>query len=560
MKRILINFLIISLFNACVKLDLNPLAEPASGNFYSNQVELELAVNDLYRGDFWFNDNEFFSDNSWNRSALGNSVTFGTINADDGEALRYWTVSYKAIARVNTFLAHKDRAASNTTPAVMTRLEAEARLIRAQQYACLISKFGDVPFLTQPIELSQAYGIKRTGKDTILNFIYEDLDFAAANLPSSYSGSQVRRFTKGCAYAVKARIALYMNDWQKAKDAASEIMKLADAGIYALHAKYRDLFLKSGETSKEIIISIPRDEALNAVSGASYVQDFISRNAGGYGARIPTREIVDAYECTDGLPIDESPLYNPRKPFANRDPRLTDNVVEFGTMWLRYSYQPHPDSLTVYSSKTNTRVRNNDTRAIANFASFTGFLWKKGIDETWADRLKEDNDNILYRYAEALLTYAEAKVELGEADASVLRAINLVRARAYRVNVNQTSSYPAITTTNISQLRKIIRRERRVEFPLEGLRYMDLIRWKIAEKALTRPVIGLPDPAKQDRSKWLFPGITPIDEDGIADYSVFGSDVKQLANRNFDKERQYLWPIPNVDRIQNPSLVQNPGY
>lgn len=560
MKKLFVYIFSICLLNSCVKLDLNPLSEPASGSFYSNQTELELAVNDLYRGDFWFNDDENFTDNTWFRTYLGNSVTFGTMNADDSGPSWIWTNCYKAIARVNTFLDKKDRAASNTPASVITRLEAEARLIRAQEYSRLIAVFGDVPLLTLPIELSEAYGIKRTGKDTVLKFIYEDLDFAVANLPQSYTASQIRRFTKGSAYAIKARIALYMGDWQNAKTAAEEIMKLADAGVYALNASYRDLFLKAGETSKEIIISIPRDEAQKVFNGASYVQDFISRNAGGYGAQIPTRSIVDAYECTDGLPIDESPLYDPKKPFANRDPRLTDNIVEFGIQWLGFSYQPHPDSLTVFSSKTNTRVSNKDCRSVAAFASYTGFIWKKGVDQTWADRLKEDNDNILYRYAEVLLTYAEAKIELGEIDASVLRAINLVRARAYRVSVTQTSSYPAITTTNATELKKLVRRERRVEFPREGLRYMDLIRWRLAEKALTRPVIGLPDPANQNRAKWPFPGVTPLDDDGIPDYSVFGTDVKKLADRNFNKDRQYLWPIPNVDRIQNPNLTQNPGY
>ncbi len=112
-------------------------------------------------------------------------------------------------------------------------------------------------------------------------------------------------------------------------------------------------------------------------------------------------------------------LYDPLKPFANRDPRLTASIVEFNTQWLGYSYQPHPDTLTVFSSKENKRVSNRDNRAVAAFASFTGFLWKKGVDQTWADKVAEDNDAVIIRYAEVLLTYAEAKIELNEVDASV---------------------------------------------------------------------------------------------------------------------------------------------
>lgn len=543
----------------CSKLDLNPLDGPSSASFYANQNELELAVNDLYRLDFWSNDNDLFTDDFWHRAQLGNAVTFGTMNADDGTANTLWTNAYRAISRVNTFIANKDKALDNTSATVIKTYEAEMRLIRAYQYSKLVTHFGDVPLITQPISLEEAYKVTRTNKEEVLAFAFADFDYAAANLPSAYTGTQMKRLTKGAALALKARTALYAGKWEVARDAANAIIQTGTS-VYDLHPSYRDLFLKSGETSKEIIISIPRDQTQQVFNGSAYVQDFLPRNATGFGAQIPTREIFDSYECRDGKPIDESPLYDPKNPFANRDPRLTANIVEFSTQWIGYSYQPHPDTLTVYSSKTGTRVRNNDTRTNAQFASLTGFLWKKGIDQSWFDRLAEDNDRIIFRLAEVLLIYAEAKIELGETDASVLNAINRVRARGYGVAVTATSSYPAITTLDASELRKIVRRERRVEFVLEGLRYMDLIRWKLAEKALTRPVIGLPDPAAQNRSKWPFPGVTPIDDDGIPDYSGFGNDVKVLAQRNFDKSRQYLWPIPNVDRLQNPGLTQNPFY
>lgn len=126
--------------------------------------------------------------------------------------------------------------------------------------------------------------------------------------------------------------------------------------------------------------------------------------------------------------------------------------------------------------------------------------------------------------------------------------------------VGQTSLYPAVTTINQRELRNIVRRERNVEFPREGLRYMDIIRWKLAEKVLVRPVIGLPDPSVQIRSKWPFPGVTPLDEDGAADYSGFGTNVKILVERKFDKNKQYVWPIPIVERRLNPNIIQNPNY
>ena len=560
MKKIFLIIVVSAGLTACHKLDLSDPSSPSTGSFYANQTELELAVNDLYRQDFWGNDNELYSDNEWHRGQLTNAVIGGTMTATDGNVANYWLICYKAIARANSFLANDKKAAAYTPADVIARLEAEMRLIRAYQYSKLITHFGDVPFLTDPTALDSAYGITRTSKDVILSFIFSELDFAAANLPASYPKASVQRLTKGAAFAIKARTALYMGKYDVAKDAADSVMQLAASGVYALYPGYRDLFLKAGENCNELIISIPRDESQNVYNGAAYVQDNISRNAGGYGAQIPTRSVVDAYECIDGKPIDESPLYDPHRPFANRDPRLTETVVEFGTSWLGYSYQPHPDSLTCRNYKTGSLVSNKDTRAVAAFASFTGFVWKKNIDQSWADRLVEDNDRIIIRYAEMLLTYAEAKIELGEIDQSVLDAINQVRARAYGVAVSDITAYPAITTTDVTELRKIVRRERRVEFVREGLRYMDLIRWHLAEKVFNSPVIGLPDPANQDRSKWPFPGVTPFDGDGIPDYSGFGSDVKILVQRKFDAGKQYLWPIPDVERRVNPNITQNSEY
>ncbi|MEZ0609288.1 RagB/SusD family nutrient uptake outer membrane protein [Fibrella sp. WM1] len=560
MKKSIFVLLLAAGLSACNSLDLNPLSEPSTATFYANQTELELAVNDLYRLDFWGNDNEQFTDNYWHRGQLGNAVTFGTMNAEDATVQAFWTACYKAIARANTFLANKDRAAASTPAATLKQLEAEMRLIRAYEYARLISHFGDVPLLTKPIVLEESYGVTRTPQAEVLKFVFDELDFAIANLPQAYAASAVKRLTKGAALAVKARTALYAGNWAVARDAAQAIMQFTGAGAYSLHSNYSQLFLKAGETSPELIISIPRDEAQKVFTQGTNVQDQLPRLTGGFGAQIPTREMVDAYECRDGKPIDESPLYDPKAPFRNRDPRLTASIVEFGTQWLGYNYQPHPDSITTFSSKDNRRVSNLDTRAVAAFASFTGFLWKKGIDQTWADKRSEDSDAIIVRYAEILLTYAEAKIELNEIDASVLNAINQVRARAYGVAVGQTSAYPAVTSTSVAELRQVVRRERRVEFAKEGLRYMDLIRWRLAEKALTRPVIGLPDPAVQNRSKWPFPGVTPLDDDDIADYSGFGADVKVVAQRSFDKTRQYLWPIPAIERRVNPNMTQNQGY
>ena len=100
---------------------------------------------------------------------------------------------------------------------------------------------------------------------------------------------------------------------------------------------------------------------------------------------------------------------------------------------------------------------------------------------------------IYLRYADVLLMYAEAKIEADDIDQTVLNAINKVRARAYGCDYTETDKYPEVTEKDQDALRKIVRAERRMELAYEGWRYMDLIRWRIADKALNIPQYGLLD-------------------------------------------------------------------
>jgi hypothetical protein len=216
---------------------------------------------------------------------------------------------------------------------------------------------------------------------------------------------------------------------------------------------------------------------------------------------------------------------------------------------------------------TNALVNNNDTRGVAIFASFTGMLWKKGIEQRWADapRLADPNIIIL-RYADVLLMYAEALIELNQDLNQAKDAINQVRARAYNVPQGNINDYPAVTESDQIGLRTRLRRERRVELMREGLRYQDVIRWRIAKKALERVVLGLPQPADQDRNQWPFNNqILPIiDADGIvnmqADLLIANNFARLLQTYFFDEERMYLWPIPANDLFLNQALTQNPNY
>jgi hypothetical protein len=546
-------------------LDLYPLSTPTSESWYSNETEIKLALNDLYRPEFWVWDDEggnYNSDDGFFRDTP-TELKLGTITSQFGQGNTLWTNSYKAIARSNRSLEalNSEQSKSKIPKVNLQSYIGEVRFHRAQQYAMLISHFGDVVYLDHTIALDEAYTKERTDKNIVLQKIYADFDSAALVLPKSYSTSVAKRVTKGAAYAFKARIALYMGDYKTAATAAKACM---DLGEYTLHSDFANLFLQSTHNAKEVIFALPRSIAEKVVYRRA--DNRVTRNGGGFAGDNPTWDLFCSFLCTDGLPIDKSPLYNPQKPFLNRDPRCTATIVEFGTAHLGFIYDPNPYTLKVLNVNTNVLVTNNDNRVNAQFASFNGLVWKKRVDNSWVPPLQIENDQIMIRYADVLLMYAEAKFELGEIDQSVLDAsLNLVRARAYKVAVTAKTLYPAVLPTT-PNLRTIIRTERRMELADEGLRLMDIVRWKIASKVLNRPIYGMLDIADLkskvvDKGLWFFPGTPVIDEDGAPDFSALETAglIKRLVKCNWP-DRQYLWPIPTSELQINPNMKQNPGY
>ena len=563
-NKIIIILLLSGLFStmSCTDLNLNPLSEGSSANWYSNESEITMALNDQYREVFWPRDGDNWTDDYIQRNVT-NGFTNGTLNGEDGTINSWWANSYKCIARSNTILANLEKSKGKLAQAVLDKYAGEAKFIRASQYAMLISHYGDVVYSTTLLNLEEAFTMGKTDKKTILQAIYDDYDYAASVLPLSYGSTTNMHATKGAALAMKARIALFFGEWAIARDAAKACI---DLNAYELYADYSTLFLSKTKNPKELVFGIPRSTLLNVTIGDT--KDFISRLAGGWGAaQAPSWELFCSYLCTDGLPIDESPLFNPRLPFKNRDPRCTASIVEFQTPWLGFMYQPHPDSLKVISYKTGLKVTNNDCRSNAQFASFNGLMWKKSIDEEWIDDYKAENLIFIMRYADVLLMYAEAKTELGEIDQTMLDAtINKVRSRAYKVAVTDKTKYPAVTSTDKIVVRKAIRVERRVEFAFEGRRYSDIIRWKMAEKVLNRNIYGMLDPADL-RTKvvkpglWFFPQTPEIDDDGnaVLEPMYTAGLIKLVAIRNFPI-KEYLWPIPSKEILINSNLKQNDGY
>lgn len=549
------------LMTACAKLDLNPLSDGSSETWNSTAEEIEMSLNGLYKDAFWPQDNDDWTDDFLYRDVT-TPITGATINGETDFIRTWWVNSYKAASRANAVIHSVDRAADVLSPGQIARYSAEARFVRACQYSRLLSHYGNIVYTDSALDIEQALQLKQMDKALVLEKIYTDFDSAANNLPATYTANELKRATSGAALAMKARIALQMGDWATAATAAKACM---DQKVYSLHDNFSNLFLSKTKNSKEMVFGLPRSVALKVTLGD--LQNYVPRNPGGWGAKNPSWDLFCSFLCTDGLPIDESDRFDPHQPFLNRDPRCAATIVPFGTSFLGYTYEPHPDSLKVWKDADMKYVENKDTRSVAIFASYNGLIWKKGVDNDWLlNSWSAEPDKILIRYADVLLMYAEAKIEQNQIDQTVLDAMNLVRARAYGVAATATNLYPAITTTDQTELRRIVRTERRMEFAKEGVRYMDIIRWRLAEKVLNKVNYGMLDPDDL-RTKvvqpglWFFPQTPAIDEDGIADFKAMydAGLIKTVAVRKFDATRQYLWPIPSPEVLTS-GLTQNDNY
>ncbi|MBC9797151.1 RagB/SusD family nutrient uptake outer membrane protein [Sinomicrobium weinanense] len=540
-------------------LDKLPLDAPSDETFYTNETELEMAVTGAYRSLYWVSDVPFpvlldnTTDLGFLRSDFSSMQTFsrGAHSPAEPGFSDVWEKMYTGIGRCNNLLNNMEKAREVVSDDTYRRIEAEALFLRAYYYSWLLQLYGDVPFMEEvPAAIEDAY-IPKTPRTEIVQRLLEDLDKVAEILPENWGDSDEGRATKGAALTLKARIALYDGLFGEAAEAAFQVM---NSGTYKLHPDYGELFTYAGVRVEEVIFDLPFQ--LGFMTTRLPLQ-LGPRNTGSWSQIVPSQFMVDSYECADGNPIDRSSLYDPAQPFENRDPRLDASLVRPQSVFAGYVFETHPDSTetTYFKDGVATRVANQDVRNA--FATFTGYLWRKyaAPEDMPQNAHTSGLSFILMRYAEVLLIYAEAKTELGQADATVLDAVNQVRARAYGVDVGDTGNYPAVTTTNQDELRTIIRRERKVELANEGFRLTDIRRWKIAEHVMPGIFAGRPRGAY---SNMTF--VPEIDRYGHPNYNGSQDLYRSVDQRIFNPGRDYLWPIPQKDMDVNPALEQNPGY
>ncbi|MBO4943453.1 MAG: RagB/SusD family nutrient uptake outer membrane protein [Muribaculaceae bacterium] len=551
-------------FASCHDLDLTPLSQGSSESWYSNENEIRMSVNNFYKIDFWGqdgDDNHDWSDDGMRRQEPS-EIERGVLNGQSGIVSTLWNNQYKLIARTNTVLESVDRAIENgANPAKINQYIGETKFARAVAYFKLVSRFGDVPLILTNINIEEGLTKGRTPKADVIKQIYQDFDDAIELLPTTTSGEV--RATKGAAMAYKARASLYLGDFSVAAKAAKDCM---DLGVYSLHPDFGEFFHASTRKSPERIFAIPRSIELDQYVGSYLAQNVLPRTRGGWMAKCPSWALLASFTCTDGLPVDESPLFDCHDPFKNRDPRLSETIIPFGSVFLGVVFDPNPYTTQVMNYNTGSMVSNTDSHGVAEYASFNSLGWKKGVDESWTQNgYKTENDLIDMRYADVLLMYAEAKIELNEIDQSVIDAMNEVRARAYGVDKSDTDNYPEFTILPQAKMRTQLRVERRMEFANENRRFSDIMRWRIADQVYTNEYAHPRDVAKQkknvDDDNWFWPCNPEIDENGIPTFEHMAATgcVDLMSKRNWD-DRQYLWPIPTNEVLINKNMKQNPGY
>lgn len=553
--RIIILILLLSGFTSCDDdfLTKAPLNDPSSATFFSNEAELEMALNGAYRSLYWHSYRvpyqlwlDASTDIAWSRGDFGGVLTLqsGQYTTEFYLFSRAWKQMYTGIARTNNILDNMERAREVVSNKKFLEVEAEAKFLRSYFYFYLINLFGDVPWVDHMLSIKES-DLEKTPKREILQHLYNDLDFAAENLEGVRSPSETGRVTKGAALTLKSRIALLAGDYEIAASAAKEVI---DLGIYQIYPHYGDLFQFKGSGSTEVIM----EQQYHLDDFKTAIPRFVAnREPGGYSVLVPTQTLVDMYACIDGKPIDESNLYDPSKPFENRDPRLDQSIVLPGEWINGLLFQTHPDSTKTFK-QTRSGVKRVSNPEVTNpYATFTGYIWNKYLDESDIPRnlSRSTLSIIMMRYAEVLLTYAEAKIELNQIDQSVIDAINLVRGR-------ESVKMPAVETgMSQSDLRKLVRYERTIELALEGFRLFDIRRWKYAEHVLPGNVLG-----RRKKDHWFDPIVPEINEYGSPVYPNETEIFQIISVNQFDPAKDYLWPIPQTEIDLMSNLKQNDGY
>jgi hypothetical protein len=540
MKRIHIYSIIglVILFTACSKdfLDRAPQDQYSDETYWTTEQDAVKFASRVYEfmpsADFFvcyegMSDNAFSKTASWgntlrNAQLIGNSTLVVTTDYLGDE----W--KYDQVRHCFEFLQNVDKV-PDMNETLKKRLIAEVKVALAYRYFMMTSLYRDVPLVMKVFTDVKESDVPQDKKATVIEQLLKWLDEAAPDLPPAYTGDDKGRFTQGAALALKARVLLYNGRYAEAAAAAKTVI---DSHVYTLYPDYYNLFQQEGDYSSEDIISYihvkeTKPNGLRDIAGINSV-------CGGTLYLDPLPSLVDDYESVNGYyPYTNDPAYDVHAPYKNRDPRLGATIF-------------YPGSILT-NNKAYDPINNTLDKIGGDKATYTGYAFKKIFDKTELEiRDNGGNDWKILRYAEVLLTYAEAANEANGPTAEVINAINEVRNRAHMPGVNETfalNGWPLDQST----LRTFIRHERRIELAGEGHRYFDILRWKIGQQALSGPIYTL------DASQ----GLSDID---VANGKTNKYPKTKLEDRHFNNDKFYVWPIPQSILDQARNLQQQPEW
>lgn len=435
-----------------------------------------------------------------------------------------WQRVYRQISRDNYFLDNIDKVDMDEDE--KAEMAAEARFLRAFSYFWLSQLYGNVPLSTTTLTFDEANNVSQSSEEEVENFVLSELTAIAPDLPVERPAAETGRIERGAALALKGRLLMAQERWSEAASVYEEIMGL---NRYIIDPRFKELFEDEGENSDEIIFAV---QYMENEYGESATQGVMRSSLwGGYNSVNVYKILVDAFLMTDGLPIEDSPLYDPDQPFENRDPRF------YATLFLP-GYSTYKGE--VFHGHPDTIARTGQTGP-----NITGYIPNKFFDHDYeGNPFSYGGDYAHMRYAEVLLSRLESELKAGNAvDQNLLdNTINQVRGR-------DAVNMPPVTTADYAsdeELMEIISRERFVELAFEGgIRYFDLRRWGKLQEVVDRDYYGMKITDDPDN----YTGKYSIDEEG----HVYCGRLKFFDYND-------LWPIPLDELDVNDNLEQNPGY
>lgn len=550
-------------------LDLEPKANLNDNLVWNSVSNYQLFANQFYG---WIPDfvtaigdnvhSDYRSDLVCGSSVNTYSQGTNTIPTGDGN----YTNAYKHIYYTNLLLKN---AASFSDPASIAVPVGEAKFFRAFSYFELVQIFGDAILVTEPLDTDSEvlYGT-RNDRSEVVDLIIKDLQEAAELLPET--SSEAGRLNKYIALSMLSRVALYEGTWQKfhtggmdaanntarstalltiAKDAADEVIKSNKYKLFYNETlgnqSYRYMFtLEDGAQCNPANLS--------KADNTEYI--FVKRRRNGdktaynltHGmvgnACYVTRKMANLYLCSDGLPVEKSKVFKGYKgvtdEFQNRDNRMDNTMLYHGEQYWNND------------GKWRTTWTDADLAdcLVANVRSGSGYQCQKWGAERKLEDYYESYDFPVIRYAEVLLTYAEAVYELNGSisDADLDYSLNLVRQR---VNPDMPKLSNSLVAANGLSMREEIRRERTVELVLEGHRIDDLKRWRTASVEMPMDQLGVQFIGTWFETNWNNPGRS-VNADGL---------LVLYTDRSWS-DKLYLYPLPSDQLQLNPQLKQNPGW